>query len=862
MKYAFGLMAMIMFFQKTTLAKIPVYSSDSLGVFFQKWLVCGPFPNPRMDSADTQQQRFPGFYTDYLSPQGGENNISVREEQPIEFEQKKNFWKMCLAENFLVNFETCLCKMNEVCAYAYGYIRSREEKVGLIALGSDDLIRLWVNGMEIWDRTQYHGVYPDQYLVPVKFKKGINPVLVKIGNRNWGWGFCFRLLPFDSQLFKPESIFKLSLGEKGDYSVQYQPCGELVPAGIRDCQFSLYNIYQKEKPLWRTIWNKEEKVFLPPILSKEKLNNLRLDIQCDYFNGISQVQTFPIPLQEENRFVLFENGQTQYKIWIDKNHASPTERAAAAELAKILTQISGADFRVDEKFQSIKNNEGGYIVVGYSPVLAEMKGGNAKPLQTEDEAFVIENVGANLWIWGGSQRGTMYGVYAFLEKYFGCRWYSPQVTLIPQRNEFKFSQIFHKEKPGIPFRNLMYFDANDTLWCMHNRINTTSWRRRWSGGVNSISGGHTFRRLCSAEQYFEQHPEYFSLRKGIRLKENSQLCLTNPDVLKIVVDSVRIWIKREPQARAYAVAQNDNINFCECHQCSSVAAREESQSGPLIRFVNQVAEAISHEFPEKKISTFAYQYSRKPPKFLKPRPNVAIRLCSIECCFAHAYNECPMNHEFLKDFMGWKAITDQIYIFDYVVNFTHLLAPYPNFNILQKNIKILYDHGVQEILEEGAFQSSGAEFATLRMYLLARLMWNPEADVNEIIDDFMTGYYGRGGLYVSRYFKELQNQVNARTHFGIYSQIWELPLDQDFLWKAEQEFEKAEVVAEDQNILARVRVARLPLYYYQIQQNPEQSRDEPLDQFIKITREEKIEYYKENGKTEDLIQNLKEIRKK
>ena len=137
---------------------------------------------------------------------------------------------------------------------------------------------------------------------------------------------------------------------------------------------------------------------------------------------------------------------------------------------------------------------------------------------------------------------------------------------------------------------------------------------------------HTFNTLCPPEEFFATNPEYFSEINGGRVKDHTQLCLTNPHVLRIVTERLLARIRQDPTAKLFSVSQNDWYNFCTCPDCKAIDDREESHAGTMITFVNKVAEAVEKEFPELWIETLAYQYTRKPPKTLKPRRNVVPRL--------------------------------------------------------------------------------------------------------------------------------------------------------------------------------------------------------------------------------------------
>src|SRR5204862_1361397 len=197
---------------------------------------------------------------------------------------------------------------------------------------------------------------------------------------------------------------------------------------------------------------------------------------------------------------------------------------------------------------------------------------------------------------------------------------------------------------------------------------------------------HSFDALVPRELY-AGHPEYFPLINGTRATGYVQRCLSNPDVLRISIERVRQWIKEHPEATIISVSQNDTINNCQCEQCKAVDDAEGSPAGSLLKFVNAVAEAIEKDHPNVRIDTLAYQYTRKPPKTIRPRPNVIVRLCSIECCFAHPLESCPSseNHRFRDDIIAWQPVAPLLYVWDYTPNFGHYQQPFPNWDALQPN---------------------------------------------------------------------------------------------------------------------------------------------------------------------------------
>jgi hypothetical protein len=195
-----------------------------------------------------------------------------------------------------------------------------------------------------------------------------------------------------------------------------------------------------------------------------------------------------------------------------------------------------------------------------------------------------------------------------------------------------------------------------------------------------------------------------------------------------------------------------------------------------MRFVNAVAADIEAEFPQVTIDTLAYQYTRKPPRLARPRPNVIVRLCSIECSFARPLDD-PVNKAFLDDLEGWARIADRLFIWDYTTNFAHYIQPHPNYPVLAPNIRLFVKNNVRGVFEQGAYQSWGSEMAELRAWLLAKLLWDPAADAGRLKREFLAGYYGPMAPRVAAYLALIEKAVaSTDDKLGCYS-----PPDAKFL---------------------------------------------------------------------------------
>ncbi len=807
--------------------------------YFRDWLVCGPFPDPAGRDGNLEHTRLEGLYTDYL---GGESAVYPEPGDGVTYGGAEFRWTDHRAPDVSVDLDAALGDDYPVVGYAYTTFFAEAERGALMAIGSNDDVSVWLNGELVHDKPGPRGLRLDEDLVPVVLRDGANTVLIKVEERGNAWGFSCRFLPFDMERFIEHSALFRFEATAGGGVIHVNGPPALLRAMVNGVDLAVSNAREPDVPVWTRAWDGEESipVKLPGTGTYERFL-LHAAIRTDEEEEIEWSMPFSTGIREE--FTLFDNGKSDYAIALSED-ASPSERWAADELRHWLEEVSGASLDVRD---SRRVGRSPAIYVGYNERVRDLLDDSVAPVDS-DESFRYRNVGGDIAIWGGRNRGTMYGVMSFLEREFGVRWYTPGVTVTPRREQYHFEHLEHRESPGIRVRNDFYFEAFDPIWAARNRVNGAMGLRDQPGGVEPYWKVHTFYPVMSPEEFFEPHPEYFSLIDGERIYERAQLCLTNPDVLRIFTARMKDVIRENPEYRIYSVSQNDWRNPCQCVNCQAIATREESESGPILWFVNQIAEAIEDEFPDRFIGTLAYQYTRKPPKTLKPRENVVIRFCSIECCFAHPFGTCPENASFVDDMEKWAAIAPHIYVWDYVVNFSHYVMPYPNFKVLQPNIQFFRDHKAIGIMEQGAYQSRGGAFAELRMYLIAKLLWNPDTDADAIVDDFMYGYYGRSGQFVRAYFDLLHNSLTPDTHIHLGLRPDDRYFTDALIQECDALFDRAEIVADNADVLAHVELARLPLLYLKCRRNPEAAhRDGTYARFNAIAQREGVTHLAESA---------------
>jgi uncharacterized protein DUF4838/glycosyl hydrolase family 67 len=528
------------------------------------------------------------------------------------------------------------------------------------------------------------------------------------------------------------------------------------------------------------------------------------------------------PARGGDEIELASGGVARSTIIVGPDATEP-EKHAAAELARFLGEISGAEFAVKTAAEAAP---GPRILVGPGPH-SEKVIAATEIAGLGQEGYLIRASGGDLAIAGGRPRGTLYGVYSFLEDRLGCRWFTPQVSRIVRQATVRVDRAEKRYVPPLEYRATDYPGSRDGDFAARNKLNGTQTRvdARRGGKIDYHHFVHSFNDILNPRDHFAAHPEYFSQIKGKRIADQAQLCLTNPEVLRIAIETVRRWMRERPVATIFSVSQNDWHNPCECAGCAAVVEEEGAQSGPLLRFVNAIALAVKDEFPGKAIDTLAYQYTRKPPARVRPQPNVIVRLCSIECCFSHPLESGssvdPENARFAADLRAWSKVCDRLYIWDYVIDYSHSIMPFPNLLSLKPNAQTFIANGVKGIYEEADYFTAGGEMAELRTYVLAKTLWDPTHDTHRAIQEFLDGFYEEAAGPIGEYLDLIhQKAIAEKIHFNIWAGPGSPLFSADLLGQADHFFDAAEArVSARPAALHRVRVARLPLVYVRAEQS-------------------------------------------
>jgi len=520
----------------------------------------------------------------------------------------------------------------------------------------------------------------------------------------------------------------------------------------------------------------------------------------------------------QNGPYLIKDGASPYHIVVATS-ASASEQRAAEELQSHFQACTGIELPIVE---TRPEGNAPMIVLGCGP-LAQGLGVDPKAADLGEQGYVMRTVAPHIVIAGTAAAGTMYGVYDFLETHLGVRWYAPGVTKTPRVTELALPQLDRLVTPAFLWRCTSYaWPGKDAEFMARQRGNHGGGGADHPYGIQHAHEGraHSYFWYVNPSEFFDEHPEYFSEIGGERRREETQLCLTNPDVLEITTERMLERMADGPQYRQHNFSQRDYYSYCECDTCRAMNEKYGTAGGTQFWFVNQLAERTAKVYPDKLIGTLAYMYTEEVPKDLVMHPNVAVWLCHMfPTCDSHPIATCPHDANYKRRAVKWSKVCSHLYIWHYCVDFAHYYNPFPNFRAMAEDMRFYKEIGVEGIyLQAMGSGGGGGEFSLLRPYYGMKLLWDPYQDADAIMRDFLEGYYGAAWAPIYQYIKLLQAKVDDdNIHMHLYTNPAQGYLTDEVMEQSMALFDQAEAaVKDDKDLLERVRVCRMPLTYARV----------------------------------------------
>ena len=492
---------------------------------------------------------------------------------------------------------------------------------------------------------------------------------------------------------------------------------------------------------------------------------------CDSLGRAQRLNKTPL--------VLVKNGIPQFNIVIA---AKPTNAAryAAEELQHHFYLATG------KKVQILRGKKSTLPAfhIGETPLSRRF---GVSPDLMSPEHFVIARAGQDIIISGGDDAkatrgniqsiagfplGTLYGVYEFLERYLGVRWYFPgdKGMVIPPCKNLSVTRLFENGSPAFSTRTLFCGRLPKESGIPVREYNTWLRRMRFGGKILSPIANHGFQWVY--KKYPKKY-ELYALQRDGKRKANMQMgvhvCFANPELLELTVKEALEYFKANPRSSSFRVMPGDGFSgwMCQCKECQKMLKPERGRLGEasdmVWSFVNKVADRIREKAPGKLIKCCAYDTYKLPPSFALA-PNVSVTLCHGGVPYA-GYEE-KLSLAKLLDL--WQPTGAKLFVWEYwLIRGRRGSFGVPAF--FPRHLQEMYamkkgriEGGVIELNSRNADGTPAKgwgnwEFDVPSLYLAAKSMWNTPFDMEEEIERFYKGFFGPGADSMREFYEKLED---------------------------------------------------------------------------------------------------------
>lgn len=476
--------------------------------------------------------------------------------------------------------------------------------------------------------------------------------------------------------------------------------------------------------------------------------------------------------------VLAQDGVANAAIVIPTG-AGETTRHAAAELARYLHVVSGAELPLCEGAAA---SPGATVRLGTREGLPPE---DAAFLDAHPEGFVVRAAGQTVSLCGGSERGTLFGVYRFLETYAGCRWLAPGIEALPERRTVVVAPGRLASAPVFEHRFFNGTSPEAMAWGV--RMGMNGYYTPEAAPRNgqcfylppAVPGCHAYDRIIPAETYFEVHPEWFPLIGGKRVPSRisyGQLCVTAEGLADEFARNVIALFDADPNCRVVSISPNDGFGWCECERClgldRDLCRGRTTRLGLLgdkpfvgdrvFWFANEVARRVAQKYPDRMLLVLAYVNYAEPPDTVRPLPNLVPYLCHYAPAdYAHAIADPRSEPNALFDALlrRWSRIAPHLQIYSYVSKSMWWRLPRPVLRLFAEDIRHYRDLGIRRYYCQSTLTDWALDGPLY--YVIARMLWDPDADPDALVADWTDHMAGAAAPALREFYAAVENAVRA-----------------------------------------------------------------------------------------------------
>ena len=470
------------------------------------------------------------------------------------------------------------------------------------------------------------------------------------------------------------------------------------------------------------------------------------------------------------------------------------------------------------------------------------------------DGVAIELAGNCLKLIGNTERAVVYAVYEFLERYLHWRFFTKDVEKRICEQDVKLTDFIYTHTPRFERRYIESYGnslENPEMLLKHrlNQLYTKRIPKEYGGSINSAGGIDLqgYGSYLSANEYYDSHPEYFAMDENGNRTKGPFLCLTNPEVYNVVEKKIFDILERDKDADFVPFSHDDGYEYCRCPNCMNeykkygahvgeenlpvyLEIAQENQGckmGTILPFINKLARNISVKYPKVKMHVLSYSFATEPPKGIEIEKNVIVEIAHLDQCRQHSIvdNLCRDNPLLLSQFAGWRKLTENLWTWNYSVNFWYFPLFLPLIRTFYDDIKLYSRIGIKGMMMQSNWDA-GVGFEDLFDYVTWRWLWDGDMSYTQFlgyVKEFLTALCGEGAEYMLEYLHLNASRPQSEQHYNAYSTAESLiPLcknergepDMTYIESAYELFDKAMESVSDEFYKNNVERYRLSLDFY------------------------------------------------
>ncbi len=474
------------------------------------------------------------------------------------------------------------------------------------------------------------------------------------------------------------------------------------------------------------------------------------------------------------------------------------ESLAANELSTYLEAITG------KKFPVVTNDAAAPTVIQVGRSFGQPVETALAKVASSPDGFVLDAKPGKIILAGTTPEGTLFAAYEFLER-LGCRWFIPGKLgeVVPRSETLSFPVGRVEQTPSFVSRHLQSHNQKDP-WYRRQRLSGPTFPSAHSGSV-----------LLPADKYFQEHPEYFGLVD--KKRQSRQLCYSSEEGTREAAKNLIAYIKKRKAGAPQwvGIGPNDGGGFCRCEKCMAQYvewdpySNEWSITDAFLAWANRLVELVLVEVPDAKFGFYIYHTYNLPPRNVKPHPAISGALAPISYCRVHGIRNpiCDEAHSYRRLIDGWGAIMPDLYQRGYGFQLASPQFLWSRVHVWRDEVPYAKLHGIK-----GWRVESPPSWANdpVTHWVFCKLMWNADAGVDALVDDFHRNFYGPAAVPAKAFWQLVDTRLrDGDFHAG---NAWDEPrfFPPEVMQQLDQHLKTAESLAPKDSIYAtRVRLLRL-----------------------------------------------------